>query len=84
MRKEFLKEFSRRVDSHEKNVAFIIVKVSRFKEINTTYGFRIADEYLEHVEETLKTILRNSDVVGRIGDNEFGVLLTGLNIRQLS
>lgn len=79
MRKESFKDFSRRVDSHEKDLAFIIVKVSRFKEINTTYGFRIADQYLAHVEETLKKILRNNDAVGRIGDNEFGVLLTGLN-----
>lgn len=79
MRKEFFRDFSRRVDSHENNVAFIIVKVSRFKEINTTYGFRVADEYLEHVDATLKAILRNDDAAGRIGDNEFGILLTGLN-----
>lgn len=79
MRKEFFSHFSQLVDSHEKNLAFIIVKIGRFKEINTTYGFRVADEYLEYVEESLKEITRNNDVVGRIGDNEFGVLLPVLN-----
>ena len=78
MRRAFFNDFSQLVDSHEKNLAFIIVKIARFKEINTTYGFRVADKYLEYVEGSLKKILRNNDVIGRIGDNEFGVLLPDL------
>ena len=78
-RKDFFEKIASLVLSSEKNTAFIIVKIKQFKEINTTYGFSKGDRFLEVVEETLNAILREGDVVGRIGDNEFGVLLTGLN-----
>jgi len=78
-RKEFFSDLSLIVNSREKNIAFIVVKIARFKEINTTYGFQKGDDYLQFVEDKLKSILRNDDIVGRIGDNEFGILLPTLN-----
>jgi len=78
-RKHFFEKIASLVLSSEKKTAFIIVKIKQFKEINTTYGFSKGDRFLEVVEETLNAILREGDIVGRIGDNEFGVLLTGLN-----
>lgn len=78
-RQNFFKTISSSIDASDKNIAFIIVKIRRFKEINTTYGFNKGDAYLSHVEEKLNKILRPDDIVGRIGDNEFGLLLPGLN-----
>ena len=78
-RQNFFSTISSKIEASDKNVALVIIKVCRFKEINTTYGFSKGDAYLAHVEEKLKQIMRPDDLVGRIGDNEYGVLLPALN-----
>ena len=77
-RQEFFNSITPFVGTSDENVAFIIIKVCRFKEINTTYGFKKGDLYLEYIEDKLRDILRPDDVIGRIGDNEFGLLLPAL------
>jgi len=78
-RQNFFKIFASKIDNSGNNIALIIVKIRRFKEINTTYGFRKGDAYLDYVEEHIKKILRPADIIARIGDNEFGLLLPDLN-----
>jgi len=77
-RHEFFENVSPQVIASDKNIALLIVKICRFKEINTTYGFSKGDKFLEVVNKKLKALLRPADVVGRIGDNEFGLLLPAL------
>ncbi|MCK5394482.1 MAG: EAL domain-containing protein [Gammaproteobacteria bacterium] len=78
-RQKFFKSISSQVNTSDKNTAFLIIKICQFKEINMTYGFARGDILLEHVLNKLKSILRPTDVVGRIGNNEFGLLLPALN-----
>ncbi len=78
-RQEFFNTISSLVESNDNNIAFIIIKIRRFNEINTTYGFEKGDKYLAYVEDKLQEILRSEDIVARIGDNEFGALLPELN-----
>ena len=78
-RQEFFNSISSQIDLAEKNIALLILKARRFKEINTTYGFTKGDEYLAYVEDRLKKILRPADLFCRIGDNEFALLLPALN-----
>jgi len=78
-RQSFFSEISTKIEESDKNIAFLIVKICRFKEINTTYGFHKGDAYLSYVEERLNQIMRPDDLVGRIGDNEYGVVLPSLN-----
>ncbi|NOQ89417.1 MAG: EAL domain-containing protein [Gammaproteobacteria bacterium] len=77
-RKDFFNTISSLINNNESNAAFIIVKICRFKEINTTYGFEKGDKFLAYVETKLLEILRPEDLVGRMGDNEFGILLPAL------
>lgn len=78
-RQEFFNTISPYIGTNDNNIAFIIIKIRRFKEINTTYGFMKGDKYLAYVEDKLQEILRPDDLVGRMGDNEFGVVLPALN-----
>lgn len=78
-RQNFFSTIASKVAESDKNIAFLIIKICRFKEINTTYGFKKGDAYLAYVEAKLKQIMRPEDIIGRIGDNEFGVLLPALN-----
>ena len=78
-RKKLFEKIRPLVITGDDTVALIIVKIRQFKEINTTYGFDRGDIFLDYVEMTLGQILRPDDIAGRIGDNEFVVLLPTLN-----
>jgi diguanylate cyclase (GGDEF)-like protein len=59
--------------------AFAIVDVDRFKEINDGWGHPYGDRVLIAVAAALREAVDNSIVVGRIGGEEFGLVLTGCN-----
>jgi len=60
-----------RPESH----ALMFVDLDRFKLVNDTCGHRAGDCLLRELSGRLNASLRHSDVLGRIGGNEFGVLL---------
>ena len=49
----------------------ILLDIDFFKEINDKYGHQIGDEILKGVAKTLKTSVRDSDIVARWGGDEF-------------
>ncbi len=56
-------------------VAFLFVDLDRFKPINDTYGHNVGDAVLKEVAKRLSTTLRGEDLVGRLGGDEFLVVL---------
>ncbi|MGE5512955.1 MAG: putative bifunctional diguanylate cyclase/phosphodiesterase [Bacteroidota bacterium] len=54
--------------------AVMHVDLDRFKEVNDTYGHPVGDRLLIAVAERLSRAVRETDVVGRLGGDEFGVL----------
>jgi diguanylate cyclase (GGDEF)-like protein len=63
--------FARR---HRRSFAAHYVDIDHFKEINDTYGHHVGDAVLVGVAAWLRSMLRDSDTIGRIGGDEFVVL----------
>lgn len=62
--------------------AVVLLDLDHFKEINDQYGHDKGDETLVQVSEVLKQELRDSDVVGRFGGEEFILLLKNSSLEQ--
>jgi len=56
-----------------------MIDIDKFKVLNDTYGHPIGDQVLKAVAGALISQVRSSDVVGRLGGDEFGVLLWNLD-----
>jgi len=55
--------------------ALFIIDVDNFKSINDTYGHQYGDAVLMDVARTIQNVFRASDVLGRIGGDEFMLLM---------
>jgi diguanylate cyclase (GGDEF)-like protein/PAS domain S-box-containing protein len=71
---------------HQQHIPFglLFLDVDRFKSINDTYGHHEGDRVLRTVAATLTEHLRNTDVCGRWGGEEFVVLLQNVNAGSLA
>lgn len=77
-RRAFVREVTRAIAFAERyNVksSLIFFDVNNMKTINDSFGHAAGDAALMHIAETLKKHLRDLDVVGRLGGDEFGVML---------
>ena len=70
---------ARRKESH---VAFLMLDLNNFKEVNDTLGHPQGDRLLLDVASRLPTALRQSDTVGRLGGDEFGIVLPETDAAQ--
>ncbi|NJN47659.1 MAG: EAL domain-containing protein [Candidatus Competibacteraceae bacterium] len=64
--------YNRRYDT---NGVLLFMDLDQFKYINDTYGHHTGDEYLRQIAGHLRKFIRDSDIVGRLGGDEFGIIL---------
>ncbi|WP_341708086.1 GGDEF domain-containing protein [Halopseudomonas sp.] len=55
--------------------ALVLLDVDHFKQVNDSWGHEAGDRALQHLCRVLGKRLRSSDVIGRLGGEEFGLLL---------
>jgi diguanylate cyclase (GGDEF)-like protein len=72
---ERLSEELDRSDRYDDAIALVICDLDRFKDINDQLGHPAGDDALRRFTDVLSTSVRSSDVVGRIGGDEFAMIL---------
>jgi diguanylate cyclase (GGDEF)-like protein/PAS domain S-box-containing protein len=75
------KEYGRARRYH-KQVSLLLFDIDHFKDVNDVHGHRAGDRLLRRLAEVCRAELRESDFLGRMGGEEFAVLLpeTGLDV----
>ena len=77
-RRSFLSLLNKAIGTAERTntpLSVLVIDLDHFKEINDSHGHRIGDEALAHFAKTATACLRNEDILGRIGGEEFAVFL---------
>lgn len=72
--RELEREISR-AERYHRDLSVLFVDLDNFKQLNDTYGHEAGDHVLINVAETLTRMVRKTDIVGRLGGDEFGVIL---------
>jgi len=72
---ETLDAAMRRADQFRSRCAFLMIDLDRFKAVNDTLGHLVGDRLLERVAERLGTYVGEAGLCGRLGGDEFGVVL---------
>ncbi len=63
-------------------LSLFMLDIDHFKNINDTYGHKAGDIVLQKLSQVLQDTLRNVDIIGRIGGEEFVVLLPETDLEQ--
>ncbi|GAB1689524.1 putative bifunctional diguanylate cyclase/phosphodiesterase [Krasilnikovia sp. M28-CT-15] len=64
-----------RTVDRDRHVALLLLDLNDFREVNATLGYRAGDDVLRVVAQRMLDLAREDDVVARLGDDEFAVLL---------
>jgi diguanylate cyclase (GGDEF)-like protein/PAS domain S-box-containing protein len=63
---------------NQQKLAVMLLDLDHFKDVNDALGYSVGDKLLQVVADRLKSLLRRSDTVARVGDDEFMLILPGI------
>jgi diguanylate cyclase (GGDEF)-like protein len=75
-------ELARLCEQEDVRASFLMLDIDWFKGFNDHYGHPVGDRCLQEVANCLATALRDGDLLGRMGGEEFGVLLPGIVMQE--
>lgn len=71
------------LEETRKGCALLIIDVDDFKQINDQYGHMFGDVVLVQVAQAIQNMFRTQDIVGRIGGEEFMILMKDVSDREI-
>lgn len=78
---ERLEQELSRFQRYHKPTALLMIDIDHFKRVNDTYGHAAGDEVLRQFADLIRQSLRKIDMAGRMGGEEFAVLLPGSDLK---
>lgn len=82
-RRSFMDMANREFDNarrYNKPLSVLMFDIDKFKLVNDTYGHHAGDVVLQHVADLGIKQLRNTDIIGRLGGEEFAVMTTETDV----
>jgi diguanylate cyclase (GGDEF)-like protein len=74
-------EFKRFKRSHHSS-CLVMLDIDHFKNVNDTYGHMVGDDVIKHLAKLIREQVRETDISGRYGGEEFVVILPDTDIDQ--
>jgi diguanylate cyclase (GGDEF)-like protein len=71
-----------RASRYDRPFSVAFVDIDHFKAVNDSYGHGVGDVVLRGVAQAIRTNLRQTDMIGRYGGEEFMLLLTETNVED--
>ena len=75
-----LREELLRASAEHASVAVVMLDLDDFKKVNDVYGHGIGDQLLLHVADVLRSSVRATDVVCRVGGEEFAIIVPSADL----
>lgn len=76
-----VKEELNRAQRYHSSFSIVLADIDFFKSINDNYGHEIGDQALRHFANIIASSIRSTDVLGRIGGEEFAILMPNTNLK---
>ncbi len=80
----FIDKIISRCERDGSKFAILYLDMDNFKTINDTFGHDVGDKVLVGVAKRLRNLVRGNDVVGRVGGDEFVIILDEINESSLA
>ena len=81
-RRSFFADANQVVADSSKPCALLVIDADHFKDLNDNYGHAVGDTALVNIADVLRSSFRDTDLICRVGGEEFAVLLPGASSDQ--
>jgi len=79
---EYINKLLSQFNRYDTTFSMMMFDIDDFKKINDAHGHHLGDEILIELAKLIKTHIRNSDYIFRIGEDEFVILFTETSIYE--